>query len=71
MNLSGIYNIEYNSKPNRNYSISVSDDLINWYNWKTESGNGSTQSNIFDPSVESITGLDVGSNNFFFKVDIE
>jgi hypothetical protein len=71
MGLSGKYTLEYDSKSNRNYSINVSDDLINWYNWKIESGNGSTQSNVFDPSVESITGLDSGSNNFFFKVDIE
>lgn len=71
MNLSGLYNLEYNSKSNRNYLIKVSDNLINWYDWKTEIGNGNTQSNVFDPSVESITGLNSSSNNFFFRVNIE
>ena len=71
MNLSGIYNLEYNSKLNRNYSIKISDNLVNWYDWKTESGDDTTHSNNFDPSIETISGLDSNSLNFFFKVDIE
>ena len=65
------YNLEYNTKSSREYSISVSDDLVNWYNWKTESGDDSTHSNVFDPSVENITGLNSNSDNLFFKVNIE
>lgn len=71
MNSLGLYNIEYNTKSTREYSLSVSDDLTNWYNWKTESGDGSTYSNIFDPSLESINGLNTNSQKFFFKVNIE
>jgi hypothetical protein len=70
MDVTGLYNIEYNTKSNREYSIIVSDDLTSWYNWKTESGDGSTHSNIFDPSLESISGLNSNSPNFFFKVSI-
>jgi hypothetical protein len=71
LNTSGLYNLEYNTKSSREYSISVSDDLVNWYNWKTESGDDSTHSNVFDPSVENITGLNSNSDNLFFKVNIE
>lgn len=71
MDTSGLYNIEYNTKSNREYSLSVSDDLTNWYNWKIESGDGSTYSNIFDPTLESINGLNNNSQSFFFKVNIE
>lgn len=71
MNTSGLYNLEFNSKSTRDYLIRVSDDLINWYDWKTESGNDSTHLNLYDPSVEIITGLDSNSGNYFFKVDIE
>ena len=41
MNTSGLYNIEFNSKSTHDYLIRVSDDLVNWYDWKTESGNDS------------------------------
>ena len=73
INASGLYDLEFNTISSREYSISVSNDLINWFIWKTESGSGGIQSNIFDPSVEvnNITGLDSNSENFFFKVDIE
>ena len=60
-----VYNLEFNSKSTLDYSISVSDDLINWHNWKTESGNDSIHLNIFDPSVESITGLNNNSKFLF------
>ena len=70
MNASGLFNLEYNTKSNREYSISVSSDLINWHSWKTESGDGSTHSNIFDPAIESIDGINVNSDSFFFKVNI-
>jgi|TARA_A100001015_G_scaffold143030_1_gene158643 hypothetical protein len=71
MNTSGLYNLEYSTKSSREYSISVSDDLVNWYNWKTESGDNATHTNIFDPSIESILGLNSNSDSLFFKVDIE
>ncbi|MFL2825735.1 MAG: hypothetical protein ACJZ8T_01535, partial [Coraliomargaritaceae bacterium] len=70
MDNTGLFNIGFNTKSGREYSISVSDDLTNWYNWKTESGNGSTHSSIFDPVTEIINGLDSNSQNFFFKVNI-
>lgn len=73
INDSGLYGLEFNTVNTREYSISVSSDLINWFIWKTESGSGGTLLNIFDPSVEidNISGLDFNSDNFFFKVDIE
>jgi hypothetical protein len=71
LNSLGIYNLAFDSKLNRNYSIKISDNLDDWYDWKTESGDGTTHTNNFDPSIESITGIDADSNNFFFKVDIE
>ena len=73
MNTDGFYNLEYNAKANRNYSINVSDDLINWHNWKTATATEDdiTHSNIFNPSVENINGLEANSTHFFFKVDIE
>ena len=68
---SGLFNLEFNSKSTRNYSISVSDDMNNWYDWKTEEGNDATHENSFDPVLENISGLDINSEKFFFKVDIE
>ena len=55
INSSGLYNLEFNSKSTRDYSIKISDDLVNWHNWKTEIGNDAITFNIFDPSVEIIT----------------
>ena len=71
MNLSGIYSLEYNTKSTRDYTIMISEDLNNWYNWRTEGGNGEIQYNNFDPSLENITGLDSNSESLFFRVDIE
>lgn len=71
INLTGNYNLEYNTKASRNYTISVSDDLTNWHDWKTTSGDGSTVIDLFEPNVQNVSGLDNNSNRFFFKVDIE
>ena len=70
MDNTGLFNIGFNTKSGREYSISVSDDLTNWYNWKTESGDGNSHLSTFDPVTEIINGLDSNSQNFFFKVNI-
>ena len=68
----GQYKLEFNSKPGRNYSIKVSDNLINWSNWVLyESNNDSTSSYTFDSDAAGSLGLDIDSESFFFKVDIE
>lgn len=71
MNLSGLYELEYASKSNRNYTIKVSDDLNHWYDWITESGTGSTRLHTFNPESLSNTGLNNNSGSFFFIIDIE
>ena len=71
VNSSGLYDLEFNSKSTHSYSISVSDDLIDWYDWVDETGNDGTITNIFDPSSSGITGLNINSNGFYFRVDIE
>ena len=71
MNLSGLYELQYNSKSNRNYTIKVSDNLNNWYDWINESGTGSTHLHTFNPESLSNTGLNNNSENFFFIIDIE
>ena len=68
---SGLFNLQFNTNNSREYSISVSDDLLNWHIWKIESGSGGNHTNIFDPNVESITGLNSNSKNFFFRIEIE
>ena len=71
INISGNYNLQYDSKVNRNYSINVSNDLINWYHWKSLGGDGSTHSNVFDPTIHvPEIGFEANSENFFFKVNI-
>lgn len=71
VDLSGAFNLEFNSKSNRNYSIKVSDNLSDWHLWRMDEGNGEILSRIFDPNSANISGLNNNSDRFFFIVDIE
>ena len=71
VDLSGAFNLEFNSKSNRNYSIKVSNNLSDWHLWRTEDGNDQILSRNFDPNSANISGLNNNSNRFFFIVDIE
>ena len=59
VDLSGAFNLEFNSKSNRNYSIKVSDNLSDWHLWRTEVGNDQILSRNFDPNSANISGLKI------------
>lgn len=72
INSLGLYQLDFDSKVGRNYTIKVSDNLINWHSWEVvESNDNIPRTHSFDPNNAGNIGLSTNSNNFFFKVDIE
>ena len=69
MNSSGIYALEHNSVSGRIYSLLVSDDLNNWQELESNSGNGDSIFSEFNPLNSNINGLN--TDNLYFKVNIE
>lgn len=63
--------LQFETHLGRNYSISVSTDLNEWHSWTAVSGDGSTHSLDFNPTNITISGLDLGADAYFFKIDVE
>ena len=63
--------LQFETHSGRNYTISVSTDLNEWHNWSVVSGDGATHALDFNPTNINISGLELGADAYFFKIEVE
>ena len=73
---SGAYNenqfeLLFETKVGRTYSLKVSTDLQSWHNWSSISGNDLTHTLGFNVSTHNISELSTEADSYFFKIEVE
>ena len=67
----GQFELLFETKVGRIYSLKVSTDLESWHNWSSISGDDLTHTVGFNVSTHNISELSTEADSYFFKIEVE
>ena len=65
------FELLFETKVGRTYSLKVSTDLESWHNWSSVPGDDLTHTLGFNVSTHNISELSTEADSYFFKIEVE